>query len=50
MDGDMMINKRTGKVLGPEVDYVCYRKFSGLIFKSLKIIKWHAVWGKCFMF
>ena len=25
VDSDMMVGKRTGEVLGPEVDYTCYK-------------------------
>ena len=26
MDDDLVIDKREGKVLGPEVDYTCYER------------------------
>ena len=26
IDGDMMTDKETGEVLGPEVDYTCYNE------------------------
>lgn len=49
MDGDMLIDKKAGNVLGPEADYPCYKENFKSILLSLETIISHAAGRTCFM-